>query len=524
MSNVKMIVANKSNKQALFDWDDFLESIRNSTPVDHNETQELKAKRMKHLEKPGNEEEWIEYYFPKYCFCKPAKFQIKSFRKILRADKSFFQRRAWFRGSSKTTRRMFEVLYLKFVRKLQVCALLVSKNNDNATRLLDSYMATLEANQRLINDYGIQERPGKWTHGEFTTRDKSTFRAVGAGQNPRGAKNEELRVNVLIFDDVDDDEVCRNPERLQQVWEWIQEAVIPTVDISRPYYIFVDNNIIAKDSIAVKAAEFATDVETINIRDEEGKSTWPEKNSEEDIDSILNKISYESGQKEYFNNPLTLGQTFKEIRWDKCPPLSKLQFVLQYADPATSNRDKPTAKSKASNSCKGTGLLGFYDGKFYLYTCYLDNMSNSSFVESLYAIRQYVNNKVPLYSFIENNSLQDPFYQQVLLPIIFDKGKQNGGALMISPDDTKKPEKWYRIEADLEPLVRLGMLIFNQEEKNNKHMKRMESQFLTANPNSRELGGPDIIQGGYKIIQNKIAMEAAGGFMYMKRKPNSKRF
>ena len=507
----------------MLEWEDFLDSIRNSTPIDINETPAEKAARIKELEKPGNIEGWFKYYFPKYCFCDAADFQIKSSRKVINA-KRLYQRRAWARGLSKSTRRMFEVLYKKFVKRLRTNMLLISKNEGNAIRLLAPYKANLEANQRLINDYGVQERPGKWAEEEFITRDKSSFRAVGMKQNPRGAKMEEMRVNTLVFDDADDDEVCRNPERLDEAWEWIETAVIPTVEMSADYLICFDNNIIAEDSIAVRAAMFADDVELKNWRDENGESSWPEKNKEEDLVYMETHLSYEAVQKEGYNNPMSKGKTFKEIIWDECPPIRSLAFALQYADPATSNKDKPTAKSKANNSCKGTGLLGYYKGKFYLYTCFLDNMNNSDFIDGLFEVKNYVGDKNILYSYIENNTLQDPFFEQVLMPMISKKGKDINNPLAITPDTEKKPEKWFRIEADLEPLVRLGQLVFNIKEKNNPHMKRMESQFLNAKPTSKELGGPDIIQGAVRVIRSKNIQGANSGVIMGSRSANSKRF
>lgn len=513
MSNVKMIFANKSNRQALQEWEEFLESIRNSTPVDVNETETEKAARIKKLIK--NPEEWFKYYFPKYCFCEPAPFHKKSTRKVLKA-KRLYQARRWARGLSKSTRRMFEVLYKKFAQDFRVNALLISKSESNAIRLLAPYRANLEANQRLINDYGEQVKVGKWTEEEFITRDGSSFRAVGAEQNPRGAKLEEMRVNIVIFDDVDDDEVCRNPERLQQRWDWIEQAVIPTVDISKDYFIFFDNNIIAEDSIAVRAAQFADDVETINIR-EDDKSVWPQKNSEEDIDYMLSKVSYESGQKEYFNNPLSQGKTFKEMIYGKCPPIKSLPFVVSYSDPATSNKDKPSIKSKAQNSCKSTVLIGYDGMKFFVYKAFVDNTTNSNFIDWLYAIRTYVNNATTLYNMIENNTLQDPFYQQVFLPLIFEKGKENRGVLEITPDDRDKPDKWFRIEGTLEPPNRLGLLILNEEEKNNPHMQRLEAQFKAAKATSKELGAPDAVEGGVFIIKSKILSVTAESIKQVKR-------
>jgi len=520
--SIKIVTANKSNKQALLEWEDFLLSIRNSTPVDINESEYEKKKRIKNLE--ANPEDWFKYYFPKYCFAPVAQFQKESTKRILKATQRFYQRRAWARGLSKSTRRMFEIFYLKFARKMRINMLLLSKSNDNAVRLLDSYQANLEANQRIINDYGVQERAGKWEHGEFTTRDNCTFRAVGSGQNPRGAKNEELRINIIIADDLDDDEVCRNSERLHQVWEWWEQAVIPTVDISSLYFIFVDNNIIAEDSIAVRAEEYADDVELINIRDSNGFSVWPEKNSEEAIDYMLESISYESGQKEYFNNPIVQGKAFKEIIYGKCPPFNEFPFIIIYADPSPSNRDKPALKARVQNSCKAVITIGYKDMKFYILRAFVDNTTNSNFIDWLYTSYEFIKGHSLPFVYIENNSLQDPFYQQVLLPLIFEKGKERKYVLPVSPDDRDKPDKWFRIEGTLEPLNRLGLLILNEDEKNNPHMKRLESQFKSAGPNSKTMDGPDAVEGAVMIIKNKIDVQASESITIIRRKRNSKKY
>jgi hypothetical protein len=512
-----------TDKQALLHWEDFLEQIRNSTPVDTNETKEQKAKRMKQLE--ANPEEWFVYYFPKYSFAKPAQFHVDSSKRFL-AKKRILQTRKWARGLAKSTRRMMEIFYKTFALKFPTNMLMISKTEGNAVRLLGPYKANLEANQRLINDYGTQERLGSWKEEEFTTRKKAAFRAVGAEQNPRGSKLEELRVNTIVFDDLDDDEVCRNPERVEQRFKWCQEAVMPTIDISKDYSICVDNNVIGEDSCAVRFTEYATDDETVNIRDEFGKSTWPEKNSEKDIDDALSLISYEAGQKEYFNNPITQGKAFKEMTYGNCPPLKDLRFGIVYADPSPSNRDRPTVKSRATNSCKAVSILGYHNMKWYLYKCWVDVTTNSNFISWMYAARDYLNLhqcKQPFF-YIENNTLQDPFYQQVLLPLIFSEGALREDVLPVIPDGRDKPDKYFRIEGTLEPLNRMGQLILNIEEKNDPHMKRMEAQFKSVSPNSKTMDGPDSVEGGVHIGKNMMATASVGGITVIKRRPNPKRY
>lgn len=514
-----------NNKAAYIDWQKYRENIRKGTPVDLTETPEQKKKRIAELE--ADPEKWKRYYHSKFFTKESAPFHIKASKRLIGkflAYKHWFETRHWFRGASKTTVTMMDVLYLVMTGKL-FNIIYTSSTYDAAEQFLEKYRAQLDSNQRLIHDYGKQELPGSWSAGSFTTRKGVKFLALGAGQSPRGNGNEEVRPDCIIVDDFDTDEECRNPDIINKKWDWWEKALFFTVDTANPYLIIWLGNIIAEDCCVVRAGQKADYCEIINVRDETGKSTWPAKNSEADIDYQLSKVSWEAGQQELFNNPIRQGQTFKEITWGNCPPLNKLPFALVYADPATSNRDKPTQNSKAQNSCKAVVVLGYLNNKYYLYKCFVDNATNANFIDWLYAARSYVANATPLYIFLENNTLQNPFYEQVLAPLIYERAKHlKTTPLSVSLDDSKKGEKWFRIEADLEPLFRLGNFIFNIDEQHDPHMQRMKSQFLTATPNSRELGGPDAAQGGVKKIQLKMQESQPDRIVLGKRKGNSKRF
>jgi hypothetical protein len=520
----------RSPKELEEEYLKLVDNIARSTPVDDNEPADVKVKRIAKLE--ADPEEWISYYFPRYAFARSAKFQVNATKRIVKAydemvakgHGKFYGSRMWARGLSKSTRRMLEVFYLMFAKGFTPNCLLISKTESNAIKLLKPYRANLEANQRIIADYGEQKNLGSWESHLFITKKNATFAAVGAEQNPRGARTEEMRVNCIIFDDVDDDERSRNPDRVQECWDWVEKAVIPTVEIARPYFIFFDNNKIAEDSLAERARQMANDKDIVNIRDEQGKSTWPEKNTEEMIDEMINSLSYANAQGEYFNNPMSTGKTFPEITWGACPPLRELQFVVVYADPATSNKDRPGQKSNLSNSRKAVFVVGRKDKTYYVYTGFLDVMSNSVFIASFYACRDYINKACPAYFMVENNTLQDPFYEQVLLKLVYEHGRDQGSVLPITPDTRKKPEKWFRIESVLEPLNRMNRLIFNKAEQDNPHMKRLEAQFKSAKPTSKELDGPDCIEGAVWIIDQKTVTENASSFTAIPRSRNSSKY
>jgi hypothetical protein len=319
-------------------------------------------------------------------------------------------------------------------------------------------------------------------------------------------------------DDFDTDADCRNPETIKKKWEWFEEALYPTRSVSEDLLTVWCGNIIAPDCCVKRAGEKADHWDVVNIRDKRGRSTWPEKNSEERIRRIENSISTRSFQQEYMNNPLSEGDVFKEVTWGKCPPLRKLTFAVAYGDPAPSN-----SRNKAS-SFKALFLIGYYDGKFYVYKGYLDHVVNAEYVNWYYYLRDEVEEKTQVYNYIENNKLQDPFYQQVFLPLFAAKGKE-AGFIGIIPDTRNKPEKFERIEGNLEPLARKGWLILNENERENPHMKRLAEQFLLVSRQMKSpVDGVDCIEGGVWVINQKISTLAAGNYTVGQRQTNKKRF
>lgn len=490
------------NKKYLALWKQYRDNTAKATPVDLNETSVQKQNRIAALEK--DHEAWFKYYFPNFYTSEPAPFHIKATKRIM-DNAEWYEVRSWSRELAKSARTMMEVLKLTLTGK-KFNVLLVSNTLDNAERLILPYKAILESNNRIINDYGKQESLGNWEAGEFITSKGVSFRALGAGQSPRGTRNEAKRPDVILIDDIDTDEECRNADRIKAKVKWISEALYATRSISESLLWIACGNIIAKYCCITEMAKVADKHEIINIRDKEGKSTWPNKNTEELIDRTLSKQPWSAQQKEYYNNPVSEGDVFKELTYGRVPKLSTCDQVVIYADPSTSNKDRGRNKQA---SYKSVGIIGSKGRKRYLYKIWLDQTSNSKFVDWLYEAYQYCKDQGvdTLRVSIENNSLQAPHYEQVLLPLIYTKADLYAFTLPITPDARKKPDKFFRIEGTLEPLNRLGQLIFNQAEKDEPNMKRMHDQMLGVSEKATVLDGPDMLEGGCWLIQNRAVQK-----------------
>lgn len=478
-----------SEKSVYRSWEHFKQNLIKETTVS-NENEAERFQRAEKLKKAP--EKFFKYYFPNYSYAEPAQFQKQATRRLIQ-NNTIYEVRAWARELAKSARTMMEVLYLALNGKIKN-VILISHSKDNAVNLLTPYKLNLEFNQRIINDFGEQKSPLNWEEDMFVTRDGVSFMCFGAGQSPRGTRNEAIRPDVIIFDDIDTDEEVRNPDRIQKKWDWIEQAVIPTTSVSKSKRIIFCGNIIGKDTCITRAMRQADYSKVINIRDKYGKSTWPEKNSEADIDYLLSKISHRSQQKEFFNNPVSEGTIFKKIVWDKIPRIDSFKFLVKYGDPAYSN------KRNAQNSQKGVVLVGYKNGYFYVISCRLNRATNQEFVKWYNELEaDYSHEKTQQYNYVENNTLQNPFFEQVLRP---EFQNQN---IPIIPDNRNKPDKFFRIEGNLEPLNSTGRLIFNSKEKDNVYMKELEEQFLDfSQDTSRIIDGPDAVEGAVWIIKNKI--------------------
>ena len=173
---------------------------------------------------------------------------------------------------------------------------------------------------------------------------------------------------------------------------------------------------------------------------------------------------------------------------------------------------------------KAISAVGLLDGTYYILDCRLDHATNAEFVDWFYDINEgFGNTTAQLYNYVENNTLQDPFYEQVFKPLFATKAKEKGYYLNMVPDTRSKPDKYDRIEGNLEPLNRECRLVFNEAKRGNPHMERLAEQFLLVSPQLKApADGPDSVEGAVFVAGQK-ALERSGEMLTMGRRPRNKR-
>src|SRR5690606_26957105 len=114
-----------------------------------------------------------------YYTAEPMPFHTKSSKRILN-NAEWYEVRPWSRELAKSGRAMMEFIYLALTGKKRFI-LLLSATNDSAVRLLKPFKLAFEKNQRIINDYGVQQTHGHWTESSFTIAKGAMFVAIGSG-------------------------------------------------------------------------------------------------------------------------------------------------------------------------------------------------------------------------------------------------------------------------------------------------------------------------------------------------------
>lgn len=492
-----MATVKEKDKQA---WERYLSHLAELRSITGALPKGTDAEREARVERARRDYPYfVRTYFPHLATSECGKFQIDAANYIKNHPhaRCVFE---WARGHAKSSHISLMIpLWLKIQENHEpIIMVLVSKSQDSARRLLADLQAELEGNDLFINDFGRQQANGLWTVGEFICADGSMFIALGRGQSPRGIKRRGLRVNYISIDDIDDDEMCRNPRRVGDAVDWCLTALIGTMAMGRGRFVLVGNRI-GRTSILGEIAERPHFYHTVvNTLDKHGKPTWYQNYTLKEIADLRVEVGERRFQKEYMNNPLNEGAIFerKYIQYGKMLPLRQYRQIVTYTD--------PSFKSSTSADFKATMLVGVTkDGAYHVLKAFADQTKVSDMVAWHYTISDYVGDTPNRY-YMESNFIQD------LLMDEFKKvGAVVGRQIPVTGDGRKKPDKFARIEA-MQPLFQRGEIIFNEAEESSNGMKVLVDQLLLFQKGSKAHDdAPDALEGAIWMLSNKVRTTTA---------------
>jgi phage terminase large subunit-like protein len=433
------------NGKEIADWEHYVRNLMSATPAPV-ESQQERIARIARLK--TDFAAWAKFYFPKFCDADFADFHLEFVNEVVANERCYCVRALAREHAKSVVSGLFLPLFLMANNKMKNM-ILISNSEDKAIDLLTPLKIALESNQRLLNDYG--EQVGwQWEKGKFVTKNGISFRALGAGQSPRGSRNEEARPDYIVIDDIDTDTESRNQRRIDEKYEWIERALIPAMSLCGTARLVAVGNIISKESCIVKMSRFATSYRVVNILDNDGKPSWHQRYTLANVNEMLAKMTYRSAQAEYFNNPISTGLIFNDLQFGEIPNLGEFQHLVCYTDPSW------TSSKKADY--KATVLIGNIGTKFYVVKAYCEQTTTAEMIDWQYRIQSFVGDATAVYYHIEGNMNQETLWRPKL-----DERIASGDIISISSDTRQKPDKFSRIESVLEPLHRTQNLILQKK-------------------------------------------------------------
>ncbi len=491
-------------------WQEYLDSKKrivsgSSAPV--KESAEQKAARIKRL--LGSFKDFCPYYFSHYMKAPFAYFHLRDIKTIVENGK-IFAVLEWPRAHAKSVViDVFLVLYLKALGQLDG-VILVSNNKEKAMMLLADVQAELEANERYINDFGKQTTFGSWEAQSFATQDGVGFWAYGRGQSPRGTRNGEKRPNLIIVDDIDDKEICRNQDRVQEAVAWILEDLMGCFDMRGGRFVMVGNRIHRQAILAHIVGDveegqkpkehihhskvFALENPKTHKEDQSitGVPAWKEFYTRADIDDRMQKMGYDAAQRELFHKHIQKGKVFKHewIHWGKALPYSAYQHIIVYND--------PSYKDAKKNDYKALVAIGRIGAKVHILKCWIRQAAKGAMVRAHYDMDAELRKggAQVIYHYLEANFMQEDTH----MPEYIKEGEARGWMLGISGDKRAKPNKYDRIDNMSGPFER-GIFMFDETLRNDKDANTLVDQLLNF-PTGHD-DGPDALEGGYYMSNLK---------------------
>lgn len=497
-------MATAAEKKKAYDlWRERCSQVQSitDTALLRKETPAERDRRIKRL--LANYAAFCEYYFPHFLQLRDkttgevirtirnAPFHNEAARRVRNTPnlKAVFM---WPRGHAKSTHLdIFTPLWLMFQpRRLINFMVIVGKSEDNAIRLLSDIQTELEYNQRLIADFAPQKGEGDWQQGEFKTRSGVKFLACGRGQSPRGLRDRESRPDYIVIDDLDDDELCRNPKRVDDMTAWVREALFGALDVGRGRFIMV-GNLISKTSVLANLANTTgVFLSKVCAVDRNGEPLWRDKWTRQEVQAYRDFVGYRAFEKEMMHNPIIDGSIFRHewIRFKRLPPLERYDELVCYTD--------PSFKSTTANDYKASRFWGKIGTELHLIDCYVRQDTVSGMVRWLYNLYESTRDRVAIRFFMESNFMQD-----IILDEFDTEGRARGYQLPISADKRKKPDKLQRIEA-VSPLWERGCVFYNEALRDSPDMQVGIEQTLALERGSHvHDDAPDADEGAIYILQ-----------------------
>ncbi len=217
----------------------------------------IAERRAKVLDTVNGYEYFVNTYFPHYVRS-PEKSELHEFLfsrlpEILRSSEGINEAAAAPRGEAKSTlvTRLFSLwTVIAGAKKFIVIAM---DSIDQAYPMLEAIKAELEFNPRLKTDFPEMCGQGRvWQAGTIVTASNVKIQVFGSGKKMRGMVHGAFRPDLAILDDIENDEMVRNPDQRDKLEMWLKQTVLPLGAVGTKFDVIYIGTILHYDSVLVR--------------------------------------------------------------------------------------------------------------------------------------------------------------------------------------------------------------------------------------------------------------------------------
>ncbi|HCO7983963.1 TPA: hypothetical protein OB722_005207, partial [Escherichia coli] len=197
---------------------------------------------------------FVENYFPHYVR-NPAKSELHKYLfsrlpQVVASPAPENDAIAAPRGEAKSTLVTQLFTLWNIIRAIKHYPVIIMDSIDQAYPMLEAIKAELEFNPRLKNDFPEVCGQGRvWRMGTIVTANNIKVTVAGSGKKLRGLRHGPYRPDLVILDDIENDEMVRNPEQRDKLHDWLTRTVMPLGEAGGKTDIIYIGTILHYDSV-----------------------------------------------------------------------------------------------------------------------------------------------------------------------------------------------------------------------------------------------------------------------------------
>lgn len=329
---------------------------------------ETDAERREAIERAKKDVKYcVERYFPHYATAECADFQIKWAKKVLK-DPNFTGFAKWGRGLAKSVWNNVIIPFWIWINEGDNYFVLISVSEKRAIRLLDDLKAEFEVNPQIIADFGEQKNIGNWDEALWVTKGGFIGQALGFGQSCRGLRVGAKRPKQYNIDDIETKQTIKNEKRQDEMVEYIEEELLPSMDGDYERMTISNNWFATKMFVRTLSSKhpdwYVHEVKAYNPVTYE--ATWTSKYKPGYYKKKEKKMGISAAHAEYNHEPkLKGGKHFKEeyIQWGKTPRIDHYNVIVGHWDIAYAGND--------TSDYNAVRIWGLKIDRFWLQDCFV---------------------------------------------------------------------------------------------------------------------------------------------------------